>query len=62
MLFKQQNFNLSDYDELPKFSYKNNIKNDVWNKSLLLLFINGIVLIAFLGRRLLHNTPDQFLE
>ena len=62
MLFKQQKFSLSDYDELPKFSYKNNIKNEVWNTSLLLLFINGIVLIAFIGRRLLQKAPDHFLE
>jgi ABC-2 type transport system permease protein len=48
MLFKKQKFKVQNYKELPLFTYKNRITNNVW-LNLLSILILSITIFVFLG-------------
>ena len=62
MLFKQQKFAIENYQELPKFNYKNRIKNDVWLSIAVLMLISAIVFFQFAGRSLRSKSAQKFLN
>lgn len=48
MLFKNQKFNLKNYNELPNFNYKNRISSDIWLSIIILNLISIIMLKLYL--------------
>lgn len=55
MLFKQEKFTVANYNELPKYVYKNRVTNNVWFNSLLMLLITGLIFFLLIGRNLKHK-------
>lgn len=50
MLFKEQKFTAKKYDEIPKFTYKNRIKNTIWINLLSIIIISGIIFFVILNK------------
>ena len=55
MLFKGEKFKKQNYNELPKFIYKNRIKNDVWLNILIITVISSLLFIVFTRKYLKIN-------
>lgn len=55
MLFKGEKFKVKNYNELPKFTYKNRIKNDVWLNLAITLIISSLLFFAFTRKGLKPN-------
>ena len=51
MLFKEQKFTLKDYENLPKFTYKNNVSNNVWTNLLITFLLSGLIFTLTLVKR-----------
>ncbi len=52
MLFKGKKFTVKDYEEMPKFIYKNRIDNTIWFNILTIFVIGGLIFFVFVGRNL----------
>ena len=52
MLFKNQKFTVSNYKELPNFTYQNRIANNVWFHLLSLVIISILLLITLTNKSL----------
>ena len=61
MLFKQQKFSVKNYNELPKFTYKNRIKNNLWSRVTVLILISGVLFFLCVGRNLRDRSAQRFL-
>jgi len=55
MLFKGQKFKAQNYNELPNFTYKNRIKNNVWLNLITIIFISGMLFLVLAGKSLKSN-------
>ncbi|WP_420551389.1 DUF3526 domain-containing protein [Tenacibaculum aiptasiae] len=56
MLFKEQKFTLKDYENLPKFTYKNNVSNNVWTNLLITFLLSGLIFTLTLVKRKKDNS------
>lgn len=56
MLFNGQDFTIKDYKNLPQFIYENKVLNKTWADTLIILLMNGLVLIVFLGKTFKYKT------
>ena len=56
MLFKEQKFTLKDYKNLPKFTYKNNVSNNVWTNLLITFLLSGLIFTLTLVKRKKNNS------
>ncbi|CAL2101251.1 conserved membrane protein of unknown function [Tenacibaculum sp. 190130A14a] len=61
MLFKQQKFGIKNYNELPEFSYKNRIENQVWLSIWVLVLISGVLFFIGIGKSLKDRSANKLL-
>ena len=61
MLFKQQKFTVKSYKEMPMFTYKNRIANNVWKNLLIIIMISGLFLFVFVGKNLRSRSAQKYL-
>lgn len=58
MLFKEQKFSKKNYNELPKFEYKNRIDGKVW-LNLLAIIVISCLIFFIIARNYLNNKSSQ---
>lgn len=56
MLFKGEKFKKKNYSEMPKFTYKNRIKNTIWINLAAMLLVSGLIFFVKTGKSLKTNT------
>lgn len=55
MLFKEQKFTKKNYEEMPRFNYRNRIESNTLLNLLTIILISGLVFILSMGRKLRSN-------
>lgn len=60
MLFKGQKFKKENYKELPTFTYKNNLKNNVWPNLLAMLALSGLIFFLITRKNLKNKSINIF--
>ncbi|WP_299106769.1 DUF3526 domain-containing protein [uncultured Tenacibaculum sp.] len=62
MLFKQQKFTMKNYQELPRFTYKNRITNDIWFSIVVILLVSGTIFFVSIGKSLRDKSAQKILS
>lgn len=62
MLFKEQKFTTLNFKELPRFNYRNNVKNDTLISVLVLILLSTIIFLQFSLRNLKNKSTQSFMD
>lgn len=62
MLFKEQKFTMLNFKELPRFNYRNNVKNDTLLSVLVLILLSTIIFLQFSLRNLKNKSTQSFVD
>ena len=62
MLFKEQKFTTLNFKELPRFNYRNNVKNDTLLSVLVLILLSTIIFLQFIFRNLKNKSTQSFMN
>lgn len=55
MLFKGKKFTVSNYNEMPKFIYKNRIASNVWFNLIIIIIVSGFLFFVFTAKKTIKS-------